>query len=229
MAAAARRFGGLAVVLTALAAACSASTGPSPGTDGAASDASFADVPAARDVTAAVDASAPGCVLSPSTQDAFAAFDRACMTDGDCALVQHLNSCCGDTLFMGIDGRCVDAFASAESAWVAAHPAACGCARPDSTDTGLSPVTPDAVSARCVAGRCAALLSASCGATRCAPGQACRSETCGGPCALCPAVPTCVDVAPACALATTCGCLVASCGAAGCNRHVTEGLDCACP
>lgn len=212
------------VLLVLACAGCSSSVGPGDAADvGVSPDVVTVD---ARDVATTTD-SATVCASDPGDGGAFTTFERTCTVDTDCTVVGHLGSCCGDTLYLGISNRCATAFGVAETVWVAAHPALCGCARPDETESGLTGFAPTSVAARCVAGQCVATTRETCGGQLCAPGQVCRTDACGGVCGLCPAVPVCAEIGDDCMHHPDCTCI--GCPTTGCSSHMTVAqLDCRC-
>lgn len=130
-----------ACAIAACGGASAPSSGEDAGTDGSTGDASRADA----------SADAGSC-----TDQFFAALDKSCTVDGDCALANH-DDCCG-TLVVAIRAGTQAAFATAEQAFLACETGcgARGCAHPDTAEDGKTVLASDGggIVAKCDSGRC---------------------------------------------------------------------------
>ncbi|WP_437576217.1 hypothetical protein [Sorangium sp. So ce887] len=86
----------------------------------------------------------------------FPGFSKACEQASDCVVLEHITSCCGDVLFVGVDAEDKGAFESAEAACAASYPL-CDCPTgPPVAEDGKPLDNPSeaAVVARCKEGSC---------------------------------------------------------------------------
>ncbi|AUX24261.1 uncharacterized protein SOCEGT47_047980 [Sorangium cellulosum] len=86
----------------------------------------------------------------------FPVFSKACEQASDCVVLEHIASCCGDILLVGVDADDRDAFELAEAICAATYPP-CDCAAgPPLAEDGKALDNPSeaAVVARCKEGSC---------------------------------------------------------------------------
>lgn len=83
----------------------------------------------------------------------FPTFVRGCTNDESCSFGLHALDCCGSMTAIGFNHSEKTRFDTAEKAYEAACPIACGCAAaPISTDTGLTTTDPSKIVVTCVFG-----------------------------------------------------------------------------
>ena len=104
--------------------------------DSAAVDSTTTDSSAGDDVSsdARPDSAKDAPLCDPGT---FPTFDRGCTSDSTCSFGLHQVDCCGNQVAMGFNHSQKTSFDTAEAAYRAACPAACGCPMgPITTDSG---------------------------------------------------------------------------------------------
>jgi len=88
----------------------------------------------------------------------FPMFDRTCMADADCVIVDHQTDCCGNSRAMGIRADQRAAFDADEAICERMYPG-CGCpAGPPVADDGMSAIPPATIAVACVSGQCATFV-----------------------------------------------------------------------
>lgn len=104
-----------------------------------------------------------------------AALDQSCGVDSDCLAVRHTTSCCGASVWLGINKAGAQEYSTLESVCDASYPA-CGCASgpPTTSDDSSIPLAAN-VAVTCQGGVCKTYASA-CGHL-CETGRSCI--TCG--------------------------------------------------
>jgi hypothetical protein len=103
-------------------------------------------------------------------------FDRTCSADADCALVDHVVSCC-ETMGTAVLASEVARFKEVEGE-SAIHDQTfyeCGCPGATLTEDGGSPGPGQSFAAACVSGTCTAVIRGrlQCGSGSCAEGESC--------------------------------------------------------
>lgn len=107
-----------------------------------------------RSHDAAPDAAGDFTLACESHAAAFPTLDKSCATAADCVVVQHMISCCGTEVAIGLAATSKAAFDSAELACTGGYPG-CGCAaQPTAAEDGRN-VTMGAIAVRCTEHRCA--------------------------------------------------------------------------
>ncbi len=83
----------------------------------------------------------------------FPLLDKRCVAPSDCAIAQHMVSCCGTMIAIGLANTSIAAFDSAETACAAGYPG-CGCASlPTAAEDGRTEVD-GTIEVTCDAGSC---------------------------------------------------------------------------
>ena len=74
---------------------------------------------------------------------------KACKSDAECEVREHVVNCCGTKIWVGVATAAAAAFGLCEHAWDASLPA-CGCeADPTTTETGAQPADVSGVAVVC--------------------------------------------------------------------------------